>query len=310
VKRVQYHRYGGPDVMRLEEFEPEAPGRGQVQVRVRAAAANPMDWKIRNGELRPMTGGGFPRGVGQDFAGVVEAVGEGTSHLHVGDRVLGAASIRRPGAFAELVTADEKSVARKPPDLTFEQAATLPVVGVTALQALTNAGKLQPGQSVFIHGCLGGVGRVAVQLAKRRGASVAGSCRATATSLAVGLGVAPTVEFDFDPGPLAHQFDVVFDTVGTLPITTARTLIKPGGRIIDIVPTARKFLRSMMPGPYSVFMGSAVVTDLEEVAEAAARGDLHTPIARAVPLEEAIAALTELETGRTPKGGKLVVVMS
>jgi NADPH:quinone reductase-like Zn-dependent oxidoreductase len=310
MKRVQYHRFGGPDVLRLEEFEPAEPGRGQVLVRVRAAAANPMDWKIRNGELRLMTGGGFPRGVGQDFAGVVEAVGEGVARLRVGEAVLGAASLRRPGAFAELVVADEKAVAVKPAGLTFEQAATLPVVGVTALQALTEAGKLQSGQAVFIHGCLGGVGRVAVQLAKLRGASVAGSCRATSMALAVELGVAPVVEFDVDPAPLERQFDVVFDTVGTLPIRTARTLIKPGGRIVDIVPTPRKLLRSIVPGPYSAFMGSTKVNDLEEIADAAARGDLHLSIARTVPLEHAVRALTELETSGTPRGGKLVVVMS
>ena len=309
MKRIQYHRYGGPDVLRWEEFEPAAPGGGQVLVRVRAAAANPMDWKIRNGELRPVTGRRFPRGVGQDFAGVVEAVGEGVARLRVGDSVLGGASIRRPGAFAELVLADENAVAHKPADLTFEQAATLPTVGVTALQALTRAGPLHPGRAVFVHGCLGGVGRVAVQLAKRRGASVAGSCRATSTSQAVELGVAPTVDFDVDPSSFVGRFDLVLDTAGTLPITTARRLVKPGGRIIDIVPTPRKFLRSAMPGPYSIFMGRADVTDLEEVAEAAARGDLQLPVGRTVPLGQGLAALVELETSRTPGAGKLVLVM-
>jgi NADPH:quinone reductase-like Zn-dependent oxidoreductase len=308
VKRIQYHRYGGPEVLRWEEFEPGAPGRGQVLVRVRAAAANPMDWKIRDGELRPVTGRRFPRGVGQDFAGVVEAVGPGVTRLHAGDAVLGSASIRDPGAFAELVLADEDAVTLKPAGLTFEQAATLPTVGVTALQALSRAGGLHPGQAVFVHGCLGGVGRVAVQLAKRRGASVAGSCRATSTSLAVELGVAPTVDFDVDPAPFEGQFDVVLDTAGTLPISTARTLIKHGGRIIDIVPTPRKFLRSVLPGPYAVFVGRADVSDLEEVAEAAARGDLQLPVGRTVPLGLGIAALVELETSHTPGAGKLVLV--
>ena len=225
MRRIQYHRYGGPDVLRWEEFEPGSPGRGQVLVRVRAAAANPMDGKIRLGELRPMTGRRFPRGVGQDFAGVVEAVGPGVTRLHVDDAVLGSASIRHPGAFAELVLADEDAVAHKPADLTFAQAATLPTVGVTALQVLLRAGRLQPGQAVFVHGCLGGVGRAAVQLAKRRGAVVAGSCRATSTALAIELGVESPVDFDVDPTPLAGRFDVVLDTAGTLPTTTARTMI-------------------------------------------------------------------------------------
>lgn len=309
LRRVQYHRYGGPDVLRLEEFEPAAPGRGQVLVRVRAAAANAVDWKIRNGDLRPMTGRGFPRGMGHDFAGVVEAVGVGVTRLRVGDAVLGAASLRSPGAFGDMVVADEEAVVRKPTGLAFEQAATLPTVAVTALQALNHAGGLRSGAAVFVHGCLGGVGRAAVQLAKRRGASVAGSCRPASAPEAAGLGVAPVVDFNVDPAPLAHRFDVVFDTVGSLPIRTAHALLKPRGRVVDIVPTPRKFLRSLLPGPYSAFMGKADVNDLEEVADAAERGDLKVPIGRTVPLADAISALTDLEINRTPRGGKLVVVM-
>jgi NADPH:quinone reductase-like Zn-dependent oxidoreductase len=159
MKRLQYHRYGGPDVLALEDAETPTPGRGQVLVRVRAAAANAMDWKIRNGEMRAMTGRKFPRGVGHDFAGVIERVGEGVTRLRVGDEVLGAARLQHAGAFAEFVIADEKSVAHKPDGLTFADAATLPVAGITAYQAVTKVGRLRPGQDIFINGCLGGVGR-------------------------------------------------------------------------------------------------------------------------------------------------------
>ncbi|WP_312858016.1 zinc-binding dehydrogenase [Pseudonocardia pini] len=135
-----------------------------------------------------------------------------------------------------------------------------------------------------------------------------GSCRAASAPQAAELGVDPVVDFTVDPTPLAHRFDVVFDTVGSLPFPTARLLIRPGGRIIDIVPTPRKFLRSALPGPYSAFMGKANVADLEEVAEAAERGELDVAIGRVVPLTDAVAALTEMETGSRPVGGKLVVV--
>jgi NADPH:quinone reductase-like Zn-dependent oxidoreductase len=307
TQRVQYTRYGGPDVLRLEPFTPASPGPGQVLVRVRAAAANPMDGKIRRGEMWPMTGRRFPRGIGHDFAGVVEAVGMRVTHLQTGDAVFGMASLREAGAFADVVVADATSVARKPPGLSFENAATLPVVAVTALQALRLADGLRPDAEIFVHGCLGAVGRSAVQLARRRGATVAGSCRATSASQAAGLGVDPVVDFTVDPTPLKYQFDVVFDTVGSLPFPTARLLIRPGGRIIDIVPTPRKFLRSALPGPYSAFMGKPNVADLEEVADAAEQGELEVAIGRVVPLSDAVAALTEMETGRRPFGGKLVV---
>ncbi|MGW4076439.1 NADP-dependent oxidoreductase [Streptomyces asiaticus] len=306
AKRIQYHQYGGPEVLRLEDFEPAPPGPGEVLVRVRAAAANPMDWKIRSGAMKMLTGRRFPRGLGHDFAGVIEAVGDGVTRLGVGDEVLGGAPLKTAGAFAELVVVEAKGVVKKPAELSFEDAAAIPTVGITAFQALADLGKPQPGQAVFVHGCLGGVGRAAVQMASAHGASVGGSCRATATHDARDLGVAPIVEFDFDPTALSGRFDIVLDTAGTLPVKAAQTLLKPGGRIIDITPTPAKFARSALPGPFKVLIAQAVTEDLEEVARAAGQGTLRLPIARTVPLTQAIAALTELERGMT-KGGKLVI---
>ena len=307
MKRIQYHRYGGPEVLRLEHFEPPHPGPGEVLVRMKAATANPMDWKIRNGEMRIMTGRTFPRGLGNDFAGVVEAVGAGVTRLSAGDAVLGATSLKGAGAFAEMVLAEEKAVVKKPAGLAYEQAAAIPIVGVTAFQALLSKGRLQPGQAVFINGCLGGVGRAATQIALAYGASVGGSCRATGAEEARGLGISPVVAFGFDPGALEGRFDIVLDTPGTLAVKAGRTLLKPGGRIIDIVPAPLKFARSALPGPYQVMIGQPVTKDLEEVAGIAAQGKLWTPLARTVPLADAIPALTELERHRTPKGGKLIV---
>lgn len=309
LHRIQYHRYGGPDVLRLEEFEPPTLRRGEVLVRVRAAAVNAMDGKIRRGELRAMTGRRFPRGLGHDFAGVVEDVGQGVSRVRAGDSVLGAADLRRAGAFADVVVADEGAVVAKPDSVSFEQAATLPVVGVTALQVLRGAGRAGRSSSVFIHGCAGGVGTAAVQLATRDGVRVAGSCRPSAARAAAARGVDPVVGFDVDPAPLRHQFDLVLDTAGSLPVATARALLKPGGRIVDIVPSTVKFARSLLPGPYSLHLGRPDVSDLEAVATAAGQGELIVPIARTVPLDEAIAAIVELETEGTPKGGKVVVVL-
>src|SRR5271156_783406 len=170
MRRVQYHRYGGPEELRLEEFSLPEPGRGQIRVQARAAAANPMDWKIRNGELKMMTGRSFPRGLGHDFAGVVEALGPAVTRLKVGDEVFGATGLKQSGTFAEALVTDEKTVFLKPRSLSFEEAAALPIVSATAWTALVDLAKLQAGQQVFITGCLGGVGRIAVQVARMRGA--------------------------------------------------------------------------------------------------------------------------------------------
>ncbi|CDR07513.1 NADP-dependent oxidoreductase [Streptomyces iranensis] len=307
MKRIQYHQYGGPEVMRLEEFEPARPSSGQVLVRVRAAAANPMDWGLRNGVMKMVTGRTFPRGFGHDFAGVVAAVGPGVTRLGVGDEVLGGASIKASGAFGDMVVADEKAVVKKPADLSFEEAAAIPTVGLTAFQALTKKGKLQPGQTVFINGCLGGVGRAAAQIALARGASVGGSCRATAAQDARDLGIDPIVEFGFDPKALSGRFDIVLDTAHTLSDKEAKQLLKPGGRIVGLHPTPATFVKAALPGPFRVLVAQAAPEDLEEAARAAGQGTLRVPVARTVPLTEAIKALTELERDGTPKGGKLII---
>ncbi|MFF7331388.1 alcohol dehydrogenase catalytic domain-containing protein [Streptomyces sp. NPDC008150] len=309
MKRIQYHQYGGPEVMRLEDFEPTPPSPGEVLVRVRAAAANPMDWGIRSGAMKMVTGRKFPRALGHDFAGVVEAVGEGVTRFTVGDEVLGGASIKASGAFAEMVLAAEKGLVRKPAELSFEEAAAIPTVGLTALQAVVKKGELRPGQSVFVNGCLGGVGRAAAQIALAHGASVGGSCRATATQDARDLGLDPIVGFDFDPTALVGRFDLVVDTAGTLPADAAKRMLKPGGRIVGIHPTPVNIAKSALPGPYHVLIARPVTEDLAEVARAAGRGELRVPVARAVPLSGAIAALTELERNGTPKGGKLIIAV-
>ncbi|MEU7368506.1 NAD(P)-dependent alcohol dehydrogenase [Streptomyces hygroscopicus] len=254
-----------------------------------------------------MTGRKFPRALGYDFAGVVEAVGEGVTRLAVGDEVLGGTSIKASGAFAEMVLAAEKGVVKKPANLSFEEAAAIPTVGLTALQAVVKKGKVQPGQSVFINGCLGGVGRAGAQIALAHGASVGGSCRDTATQTARDLGLDPIVAFGFDPTTLSGRFDLVLDTADTLPADAAKKMLKPGGRIVGIHPTPATIAKSALPGPYNVLIARPVTADIEEVARAAGRGTLRIPIARTVPLTEAINALTELERDGTPKGGKLII---
>ena len=308
MQKIEYDKYGGPELMRLEEVEPPVPGKGRLLVRVRAAAANPMDWKIRNGAVKIMTGRRFPRGLGHDFAGTVVAVGEGVTRFRAGDEVLGVMSMKDSGAFAEMVAADENQVVKKPAGLSYEEAAVLPTVGVTALQSVIGKRGLHAGQSVFINGCLGGVGRAAAQIVLMHGASAAGSCRDTAAADARTLGIDPVVGFDFDPEPLKDRFDLVFDTVGTMPFSTARTLLKPGGRIVDINMTPAKLPRAVFSPAFRPLNARYTREALESVSRAASQGKLAIPVARTVPLTQAIGALTELERAHTPKGGKLVIV--
>ncbi|GAA3658459.1 NADP-dependent oxidoreductase [Microbacterium marinilacus] len=309
MKRIQYNEYGGPEVMTLEHFEPASLRADEVLIRVRAAAAaNPMDFGIRSGAMKVVTGRQFPRATGYDFAGVVEAIGGSVTRFHVGDEVFGGTPIKSAGAFADVVIAQEKGIVHKPAGLSFEDASALPTPAITALQALFKAGRMQPGDRVFVHGCLGAVGRAAAQIAAAHGSTVAGSCRANSRDEAGELGIDPIVAFDFDPAPLHGEFDIVFDTAGTLPVQDARAMLKRGGRIVSTQPTPANLIKSFLPGPYHAVIAQPITKDLEQIAADARSGKLRLPIARTVPLSEAIPALTDLEQNRLGKRGKLVIV--
>lgn len=307
MKRIQYHRYGGPATMELEEFELEEPGTGQIVVQVKAASANPVDWKIRNGMMKFMTGYRFPRAMGCDFSGVVEAVGPSVMRIKAGDEVLGSASMRNGGAFADKLMVDEKLVVVKPAALSFVQAAALPIVGATAWRALIDKAGLTPGQSVFVHGCLGGVGRAAAQLAMALGANVVGSCRRAAMDEARALGLHHVVDYQrFHGSPLQHRFDVVFDTVGTLSLKEGRALLRPDGVVLDINPSTGKLFGIMLSRRHRMVVAKPTPQVLAKVADLAATGKLLPSIGKIVSLSHAIAALTALEQHSTPKG-KLVI---
>lgn len=294
--------------MRIEEFEPEKPGSGQIAVRMRAASVNKVDWTIRNGGLKLVTGRRFPRAMGTDFAGVVEAVGPGVTRLKAGDAVLGTTPMRESGAFAETLLTNEKLAVIKPAALSFEQAACLPVVAVTAWRGLVDKGHLKRGQAVFVNGCLGSVGRAAVQFAQMLGASVAGSCRASAAEEARALGVDPVIDFTrLDLGALSGRFDIVFDTPSMLSFKDGRALLKRGGIVLGTEPTPATMIRSLLSPRFKLVFGTQTPEVLSKIADFAAAGHVRPAIGKVVPLAQAIPAIAELERQGTPKG-KLVIV--
>ncbi len=307
MKSVQYHHFGGPEELRLEEVTLPEPGRGQVRVRIKAAAANPMDWKIRKGEMKMFTGGKFPRGLGHDFAGVVEALGPQVTRLKVGDEVFGAAGIKESGAFAEALVADEKTVFLKPRSLSFDAAAALPIVSASAWTALIDKAKLQSGQRVFINGCLGGVGRVAVQIAKMRNAEIVGSCSAPGFAEARALGVGEVVDYRaFNANPYQGSFNVIFDTSGTLSVSQCEKMLKRGGVALHLVPTPQKIIWSIFSSRHKAIFAKLTQESMHAIVEAVDQGEIKPMIGSTVPLSEAIPAIIALEKTSLPKG-KLVI---
>ncbi|MGY5776494.1 NAD(P)-dependent alcohol dehydrogenase [Rhizobium sp. LEGMi135b] len=307
MKRIQYYQYGGPEQMKLESFELRPPGKGEVAVKVNFASVNPIDWKVRSGYLKMMTGKTFPRSMGSDMSGVVTAIGLGVTRFKRGDAVFGSVRIQDGGALGEAAIAPETFLARKPDGLSFEDAASLGTPGITAWNGIVDKAKVAAGQHVFINGCAGAVGEAAVQLALALGAAVAGSCSASAMQRMSDLGVKPL--FDYRTTTLAKvgdRFDVVYDTAGTMDTATAFGLLRPGGVFLDINPTPGKFIRAIFSRKFKPIVCTARADVLDGIAKAAQMGKLRLPIGEIVLLNDAIRAITALESGHKSNGKVLV----
>src|SRR2546421_6870475 len=237
MKAIVYHEFGSPDVLRLEEVDKPVPNDNQILVKVRALSVNPLDWHFMEGTpylgrlrafglLKPKV-----ERLGVDYAGTVEAVGKNITEFKPGDEVYG----NKFGAFAEYVVATDKAMVLKPASLSFEQAASLPVAALTALQALRDSGKLQPGQKVLINGASGGVGTFAVQIAKAFGAEVTGVCSGRNVELVRSLGADHVIDYtkeDFTRR--AERYDVILDNVGSQPLSGFRRVLMPKGKYVVV----------------------------------------------------------------------------
>jgi NADPH:quinone reductase-like Zn-dependent oxidoreductase len=235
MKAVSIYSYGGPEVLVYEDAPLPHPGDGEVLVRVHAAGINPVDWKIREGHLREMLKHTFPLVLGWDVSGVVEALGFGVARLKVGDEVFSRPDIARDGAYAEFIVIKESEVALKPKSIDHIHAAALPLAGLTGWQTLFDAGGLLASQRVLIHAAAGGVGHLAVQLAKWKGAHVIGTASARNHDFLRKLGVDQVVEYQtvrFEE--TVEAVDVVLDTQGGDIQKRSWKVLKPGGILVSI----------------------------------------------------------------------------
>src|SRR5881275_3780504 len=238
MKAIVYHSYGPPDVLKCEEIEKPSAGDNEVLIKVRAAAVNPVDLLFRGTSymVRIMTGLRKPKDtrIGHDVAGQVEAVGRNVTQFKLGDAVFGTCK----GAFAEYVCASESAVVVKPDNVTFEQAASVPIAALTALQGLRlgglgDKGQIQAKQKVLINGAAGGVGTFAVQIAKSLGAEVTGVCSTRNVDLVRSLGADHVIDYtkeDFTKS--GQRYDLIFAANGYHPISAYQRALSPNGRYI------------------------------------------------------------------------------
>jgi NADPH:quinone reductase-like Zn-dependent oxidoreductase len=319
MKALVRHRYGGPGVVRVEDVEQPALTDDRVLVRVRASSLNKADWHELRGWprfLRPLTRGGVlqPKSAlfGTDFAGVVEAVGKEVTDLAPGDEVFGG----RSGAFAEYVSAT--NVVRKPANVTFEQAATMGIAGLTALQGIRDHGRLEVGERVLVNGASGGVGTLAVQIAKALGAHVTAVCSTRNIEQARALGADRVLDYtreDFTRE--GERYDLIADVAGGHSWSAMRRVLEPEGRLVIVgAHGSRGQLRHLaatwLASRFSkhtvkFFVANFNKEDLQTLADMLESGRLRPAIDRTYELAEAQDALRTFGEGHVR--GKLVLTI-
>jgi NADPH:quinone reductase-like Zn-dependent oxidoreductase len=322
MKAVVFRQYGGPEVLHIEEVEKPSPKADELLIRVHAASLNPFDWHRMRGLPYPvrliMTGIGRPRNtrLGVDFAGTVEAVGPQVKNFRVGDEVFGAAD----GAVAEYVTSTEVGIALKPANSTFEQAAAVPIAGLTALQGLRDKGQLKAGQKVLINGASGGVGTFAVQIAKSMGAEVTGVCSTRNLELVRRIGADHAVDYTREDVTRGNErFDLVLDMVGSYPLLAYRRVLNPHGTLVVVgSPSTDRwigamsgwikvtFIRPFVGQDYGTLMGDVNRTqDLDALAELIKSGQVTPIVDRTYALADTAEAMRYLEQGHAR--GKVII---
>lgn len=236
MKAVRIHQYGNADVLAYEDAPLPSILSNEVLVRVVAASVNPVDWKIREGYLKEMISYPLPLTLGWDVSGVVEGVGADVSHFKVGDAVFSRPDIKRNGTYAEFVAIREDEVAHKPKTISHIAAATIPLAGITAWEVLVTTAKLAAGQRVLIHAGSGGVGTLAIQLAKSRGAFVIATTSGRNLAFVKSLGADEVIDYGAQAFETAvKDVDVVFDTIGGKVQEASWSVLKRGGILVSIV---------------------------------------------------------------------------
>lgn len=319
MKAVLIRQFGPPEVMKIEEVEKPRISADQVLVRVHYSSVNPVDWKIRNGSLKLLTGSKFPMRLGFDVAGEVIQAGPSVTKFRKGDRVFGMLHYKQRGAYAEYACFDEDNIAPIPESLDFKEAAAVPLAALTAYQALHYKGKVKSGEAVLVNGASGGVGTFAVQIARAAGALVTGVCGSGNAELVRSLGAEKVLNYreqDFTELPERH--DIIFDTVGSRSFFAVRKSLKSSGRYITTLPNKSSdvisfFLTALLP-PFFDRKKSTYINvrpsgpDLHNLRHLIKEKKLIPLIDRAFTLEEIAEAHAYSETGHAR--GKIVIKIS
>ncbi len=306
MKAIVVHKYGGPEILKLEEIPRPEPKDNQVLIRVIAASVNPVDAHVRTGKSAKFFGTTLPFIPGYDIAGTVEKAGTKISKLKVGDPVYAYVSLNEGGGYAEYAVATEVEAAPKPKSLTFESAAAVSLAALTAWQALIDAARLSPGQTVLIHGGSGGVGSFAIQIAKARGAKVIATASTANQDLLKQLGADVAIDYTRQKfEEVAKDVDVVLDTVGKDTLARSYGVLKKGGFIVTIVaqPDQAQLDKYQIRGASISVKPNA--DELVEIGRLIDAKKIIPIVSQVFPLAEAAKAQEQIATHHTR--GKIVL---
>lgn len=323
MKAITVSRYGGPEVLTVDEISKPLPSDDEVLIRVKATSLNAADWHIMRGEpkfYRVVLGLTKPKYniLGADVAGIVEAVGKNVTQFREGDEVFGDLAAHNFGAFAEYVCAPEKMVARKPSVLSFEEAASVPLAAATALHALRNKGEVKSGQMVAINGASGGVGVYLIQLAKNEGAEVTAVCSTTKTDQAKMLGADHVIDYkkkNFTRN--GKKYDLIIGANGNLPLSDYKRALTSKGKYVGVGGSNRQIFEPMLLGSFysekngrtfSQLVFKTTQADLIYLKEQVEAGKLKPVIDKRYSIHEIQEAMVYLEAGHAK--GKIVLTVS
>ncbi|MDP3297972.1 MAG: NAD(P)-dependent alcohol dehydrogenase [Thermodesulfovibrionia bacterium] len=304
MKAVVINRYGAADVLEYREVEKPAINDDEILVEVYASSVNPVDWKVRQGHLKVITGRKFPRILGCDFAGRIADVGGDIKNYKTGDEVFGMVSALQGGAYAEYVRVRPKNISAKPKNLNFEQAAAVPLAGLTALQSLRRLGKIKQGNRVLINGCSGGVGSCAVQIAKSFGAQVTGICSAKNIEFSKNLGADNIIDYTRENILERNEtYDIFFDAVANQSFPQIKKLLTKHGIYITTLPSSIEFIMSMLTSLSRGKKLKAIFVkpdagDLDYLKNLIENNKLHPAIDKSFVLSDVRQAHLYSETGR------------
>lgn len=311
MKAIITSNYGGVEVLQHKDVVKPVITDNEILVQIHACSVNPVDWKVRRGDFKILTGWNPPKILGGDYAGVVAEVGQQVTTYAPGDAVWGFVETFKRGTYAEFVKVKTKEIGPKPQNLSFEEAASLPLVSLTAYQALVYSGKLKKGDHVLINGASGGVGLAAIQISKALGSTVTGVCSSKNLTLVKEMGADEIIDYT-KQNVLNHkeQYDIFFDVVANKSFAQAKRTLKPGGIYIRTLPSFETIVLGSLLNPFrdkkaKIMDCKASSKDLAVLEEMAENDKLVPLIEKIYPLEQIREAHTRSETGHTV--GKLVL---